>query len=517
MANEKDDVLKANAGAPAADIPDLKKKEKERKKAGAAWSGARGAAGEFSGASGGNVARAAASAASAAGEAAVGAAGAAEALGGGGLWATIARVFAGLTSTLLGKLAVAAAAFLMMAAAGMIGYGILKGSGGDGSVGGLNLGGITDSMKVRAGGSDRIGISGGGDLRFDPLTKTAAKAPEKKEEAKPEEKPAEAAPEKLDAANGSGAMQDKLAHNLSGAKLSTSLGGDFGNKNIFAGNNANAPKFDISKAGMPKLSGTKGKMGAMKAGGRRASASSRSMNRGKTGRAIGQLKLAKGMSMLGAGASSAEGAAAAANGAFDQQQPVGGDLNSNMPGDTVAPPSDGGAPDTSMPDSPATPTYGGTDPGLKNALDQIGKMADAARQMKQTGMMLIAIGVVIMAIGYKVLGMVPYGTIIGAILIAIGLGLVVMGKMMMDMADKMAAMAKQMGSALSAQIGDPHQGAVINSCTDQALAGTQTSQCNTSNLESSQYDQENTQGVNTVQHMNDDKPVLVQGAGAKAK
>ncbi|NNN07472.1 MAG: hypothetical protein HKL90_16405, partial [Elusimicrobia bacterium] len=50
MSDEKDDVLKANQGAPAADIPDLKKKEKERKKGGAYWSGAGNGAGAFSGA-----------------------------------------------------------------------------------------------------------------------------------------------------------------------------------------------------------------------------------------------------------------------------------------------------------------------------------------------------------------------------------------------------------------------------------------------------------------------------------
>jgi len=515
MAIEKDEVLKANQGAPAADIPDLKKKDKERKKAGATWSGAQGGAGSFSGATGGTVARAAASAAGAAGEAA--AVGAAEAASG-GFGAMIARVLAGLTSTLLGKMAVAAAAFLMMGAAGLLGYGLLKGGGGAGT-GSLNLGGITDSLKVRAGGNDRLSIAGGGEIRFDPLSRNAPPKPAPKaDEAKPEDKTAEAAaPDKVDAAKG--APQDQLAHNLSGAKLSTSLGGNFGNKNIFAGSNGMAPKFDISKAGMPKMAAAKGQMGAMKPGAARSAASARSVGRGKTGRAIGQLKLAKGMSMLGAGANTAEQAASSALGAFDQQQTVGGELAAHAPSDMVTSPSSPNTPNTSMPNAPVTPTSTSTNPNLQNAMDQIGKMADAARQMKKTGEMLMAIGAVLMLIGGYLIKLAvatsPWGAglmIAGIALLLLGGGLIYMGMEMMSMASKMAEMAKTMGSTLAAQIGNNQQAAVINTCTDQALNGTPTSQCNNSSVtNTSSYNSENTTGVDRVRHLGDDKPVLGSG------
>src|SRR5258708_4295537 len=98
MSDEKEDVLRANSGSPAADIPHLKLKDKERKKAGVAWSAARGGASQFAGATGGN----GGSAAGAVGMAAKGA--------------------------LLGKLGLAAAAFSMVAAAGVLGYGRLKGN-----------------------------------------------------------------------------------------------------------------------------------------------------------------------------------------------------------------------------------------------------------------------------------------------------------------------------------------------------------------------------------------------------
>ncbi len=176
MAKEED-IIQANAGSPAANIPDLKKKEKERKKAGAAWRGTPGAAGDFSGAVGGS--GAAGAAASAAASAAAEGAGLLGAEAGGGFFAGIMRFLAGLAGTLLGKLAMAAAAFLMMAAAGLLGYEMMKGKGGDASVGTPNLGGIADSLHVHEGGDDRTGVDSKGDIRFDPLTaaKPAATAP----------------------------------------------------------------------------------------------------------------------------------------------------------------------------------------------------------------------------------------------------------------------------------------------------------------------------------------------------
>lgn len=507
MANENDDVLNANQGAPAADIPDLKKKDKERKRAGAAWSGARGAASDFTGATGGTVSRAAASAASAAAE---GAAVGLEASG--GVFGGLSRFLAGLTSTLLGKVAVAAAAFMMMAGAGLVGYSLMK--GGDAGLGVPNLGGISNSMKVRAGGNDRMGVASNGELRFDPLKPNAPAQEKKAEPAKAAETPATDLKDHVDAdAAKSVAGQDKLAHNLSGAKLSSSLGGEFGGKNIFAGNNANAPKFNdgMAKVGLPKMGAQKGKLGAMQAKGPKATASTRQIARGKTSRAIGQLRLAKGMSMLGAQAGSAEAAAASSQGAFDQQQTQGGALNApGAPGDGTVTPNGTGAPDVSMPTAPSTPSGNGVDPGLQNALNQIGAMADAARKMQQQGEQMMMIGYLLIAAGVGLLFW-PM-TAVGIALIALGGMLVAMGMMMKDMAQMMAQMAKSMGAALSAQTGNTQQGQIINECTNQALGGTAVANCHPSEqtVQGQQFDQNGAAAAQRASQIGNDRPVIQQ-------
>ena len=226
MANNED-VNQSNDGAPAADIPDLKKKEKERKKAGAGWGGVKPGGGSFSGATGGTVARAAASAASSAGGAA--AIGAAEAAGAGWLSSMIAT----LTATVLGKalLAAGVAAFLM--GAGLFGYAMLKGgAGGAAGAGGVgDLGAISSSMKVRGDGADRTGfIASNGEIMFDPLKK-AAEAKKAEAEKAPEDKTAGEAVPPADK-SGDGALAEKggwnrpgLEHNMSGSKLSSGLGG----------------------------------------------------------------------------------------------------------------------------------------------------------------------------------------------------------------------------------------------------------------------------------------------------
>lgn len=473
---KKDDVLQANTGAPAANIPDLKKKEKERKKAGAAWSGARGAAGEFSGATGGNAARAAASAAGAAGEGAAGLVSAAES---GGFFAGVARFFAGIaeslgmgefwasiTSTLLGRMAVAAAAFLMVAAAGILGYALMKGNGNTG-LGTPNLGAIADSMRVRAGGDDRLGVNGNGELRFDPLSAVkpapAAPTPPPADVKAADEKPAPDV--KSDADAQKPVPSGLLAHNLSGAQLSSSLGGDFGSKNIFAGNSA-APKFGAGAATLKKISGVKGKLGSMKASTAKANPSAHSVNKASANKAFGQLRMAKGLSQQGAGSSTAEEAAASSQGAFDQQQQTGGALTTTgAPGGDTPPSLGGGAPDTSVGSTPSSPPGSYTDPGLQSALQQISDLANKAMQDMQTGTMLLIIGACLCATGWP-----PC--------VALGIALMAMGYMKIQQAKQEAAQAKAMGQQLAQQIGNQQQGNAINYCTDQAVSnGTPVSSC----------------------------------------
>ncbi|HXT00796.1 MAG TPA: hypothetical protein VN915_09000 [Elusimicrobiota bacterium] len=508
MAKDKDDILQANTGAPAANIPDLKKKEKERKKAGAAWSGARGAASEFSGATGGTVARAAASAASE-GAAELAAEAAAES---GGLFSNIARFFANIAESLgmgdawaaftassFGRMAIAAAAFLMVAAAGILGYALLKGNG-SANLGNPNLGGIADSMHVRAGGDDRFGAKGG-ELRFDPLTqaKPAPAAPPKEEKAA-DEKPAPKPDMDAEKAMATG----QLAHNLSGAQLSSSLGGGgFGSKDIFAGN-SNAPKFGEGMLGLKKYPGAAGKLGKMQASSIHATPSARSVNKASANKAFGQLRLAKGLSQQGASSSSAEQAAADSQGAFDQQQPTNGNLATNgAPGGDTPPSLGQGAPDTSIPNAPSDPTGGGTNQALQNAMQQISDMANKGMQDIQSGTMMMTMGALLIGAGVALLFW-PM-TAVGLALIAAGAALVMMGMMKISQGKQEIAQAEQMGQQLAQQIGNQQQATAINACTSQMSAAANSgssmtaSQCQTDQAVGAQ--QESTQDQSDIQRV----------------
>jgi len=473
MGKESDEILKANQGGPAADIPDLKKKEKERKKGGAAWGGARGGSGSFGGATGGTVARAAASAA-------VGAVEAAEVGEAGGLFASLSEFLAGLMATLGGKIALAAAALLIMGGLGALASYLLKG-GGDAAMGHGDLGAISDSLKIRSGTGDMMGVNSKGELGYGanptaPPPTTDAKPTDAKAADKVADKPADGA--KDDAAAGWAPPQG-LAHNLSGAQLSSSLGGDFGGKNIFGGaGNSNAPKFNagLSQMNMPKVGSKAGTIGSLAAKSTRGSASGMDIMRARSGQAIAQLKMSRGMSAVGAGAPTAEGAASAANGAFDQQAVDGGGLNTiGGPGigSTPSNPSSGGAPDTtSMPTAPSTPTGTATDPNLQNAMNQIQSMAQQAAQLQSEGMMMIVAGAALVAIGAAI------GWPWGAVLIGIGAMLIGIGVMMEMMAKMLGNMAKQMGSMVAGEVGQ-YQGNIVNDCVNQSLTGN-TSPCNSS-------------------------------------
>ncbi|PIR15236.1 MAG: hypothetical protein COV48_15480, partial [Elusimicrobia bacterium CG11_big_fil_rev_8_21_14_0_20_64_6] len=405
MANNED-VNQANQGAPAADIPDLKKKEKERKRAGAAWGGAKPGAGSFSGASGGTVARAAASAASSAGGAA------------GGLSPLIAK----MTATALGKVAVATGAALFLGGAGLFGYAMLQGGGAAGGAIG-DLGALSSSMKIRAGGGDRTGyVASNGEIRFDPIK--AAKAKKTEAEKAPEDAAADAGVPPEPAADAGKGDLPRLEHNLSGSKLSSSLGGGFGGKNIFAGNSS-APKLnaDLGKVNIPGAQ--KGRLSAnRRAATARVSRGGRARKM-KANKAFGQLKVAKGMSALGAGNSAAEGAHSTASNAFD-----GGAGNGNVDGapsmaegEVDSPSSPNGAPDMTAPNV-ETPDASYLDQANAAALAGIAKMAKAAGEMKKKaaqmrvmGYILIAVGIALIAAGSTIwtAWLIPLGILIAGV------------------------------------------------------------------------------------------------------
>ncbi len=449
---KKDEVEQSHLGVSSADIPDLKEKEKERKRGGLAWSGARAPGGVFQGAAGG-VARSAASVAG-------GAAGGAQA--GVGLLARIAAL------GLLGKISAAAAVVVMLVGAGLLGSALLRGAAGSSDAGNPSLGGISSSMKVRSGGSDRIGVDSKGEIAFDPVA-TAAPAGKNVEEAKPagEEAPASDASDADRAKEEALAARDRLAHDLSGARLSGSLGGQFGGKNIFAGGgSASAPKFGASA---PKFTPKGGKAAPMRPGSVRASVGARSISsKGRSSRAIGQLRLAKGMSVLGAQAGSTEGASSGATNAFEQNSGDGGTLNTaGGPGQTVVSPGTGGGEGVSGGGGAVTVPETFALDSIQAQIDAIRALTKQAQDMKEKGTNLIIIGAVCIVIGI-ILCAASFGTA-GWGFIILGVMLMYSGYKQLESSKDMADQAKQMGDALAARTGE-FQSAVVRQCVDDAIA-----------------------------------------------
>ena len=219
-------------GFIAPEIPDLKHKEKEKKKSGVVW-----------------------------GEAPVGAARAAASIAEAG-----APEAAAAGMGLAGKLLAALLAAGALGGAGLVGINLMRGSGG--SVGGgPKLDDMTSTIKVPKQAEDSLryaAASAKGELKFEQANKSAGAEATIAAEQAPEQKPAErAAPASDQADQGAAKPQDQFAHNIGGAKLSTSLGGSFGGKNIFAG--GGAPKFgkSFNPSILSKAPGGRGKLTAM--------------------------------------------------------------------------------------------------------------------------------------------------------------------------------------------------------------------------------------------------------------
>ncbi len=277
---EKDDAELPDQ-APAADIPDLKKKEEERKKSGAAWGtakqvraplgGATAEEGAFGARAAASVARAAASAARAAG---AGAAAAAVPEAGVGFLAQITAIFSDMTATLLGKAALMAAAALVAGCFSAVAYRVLY--HGRGSSGNLfaDLGAIASTVRV----SRATGDSG---LRYTSqsgLLQSADLAPgsnEKSGDANAGSQGADS--DKLTETSSSPELRngmpiDRMAHDLSGSKLSAATGGRSLGSNIPEGGGAmggaKAPKIGASAGQLAQFgqqSAKSGKGGALQA------------------------------------------------------------------------------------------------------------------------------------------------------------------------------------------------------------------------------------------------------------
>lgn len=448
---KNDDVDQTDLGVPSADIPDLKKKEKERKRSGAAWSGARAPGGTFQGATGG-AGRAAASAASSAA---------------GGVQAGVGLVAKFAALSLMGKMAAFAGTVVMLGGAGLVGSALLGGgsSAPGGGMGSPSLGGITSSVKVHSGGRDRIGVDSKGEIAFDPVAKPKP-AEKKVEEPAPAAETAATDTSAADMAKEALGAKDTLAHNLSGAQLSGSLGGQFGGKNIFTGSGGAAPKFGANTA---KFNPKGGRMAAMRPGSVKATAGARSTSKGRASRsALSQLRVAQRQSIGGAGATTSEAAQAGALNAFEQNAGDPGTLTA--PGSptrgTVAPLSggSGGADGTGTVTVPNTLPFD----AVQAQIDAIKNMVKQAQEMKKSGITLIIIGTIVAIVGYVLIDIV-WTAAVGACLVILGLGLIYSGYSKIKAAEDLAEKAKQMGTELAKRTGE-FQSKIVKECVEQAIA-----------------------------------------------
>lgn len=398
----------------------------------------------------------------------------------------------GLLATGLGKGAAIAGILLLAAGAAMFGSSFIK-SSAPAKDNVFASDAIASSVRIPGASSARIGVASSGEIKFDENSAAPAPKPEAEEEKTPA--PEKAAPED---------DRPHLAHDMSGSKLSSGFGSNNGSAGKYGFGGFGAPKFgDVSgKAGLGNFAkaGAGGKTGALSKSAR-AVASARGLARASSNRAIGQLRMAKGMSSLAA-KTSGETAASAANGAFDQQKVDGGGLDVGLHQEVAQ--IGTGAPDTSLNPDATPPATSPADPNLNNAMNQINSAADQAGQMKKLGLKLLLIGAALVA-----LGMATSWMGLGEALIAAGMAIAAIGGLMLLASLAMASQAKSQGQAVASQVGT-YQGNIVNYCTDQALNGTPTSNCHPpdSMTHGSQFDAQSAAGVSTLKSSMNDTPKI---------
>lgn len=420
---------------PEMDIPVLKKQEKEKKGMGAILPGGASGAGTLGGGAG------------------AGSAG-------------------GFMALLSGKAGLAALA-LGVVGAGAIGVGLMGGGQGSAKPAGPQLDGLSSNINVdqrNAHGSKSLSYmakAGSGQLKWDdPNAPKPAAAADKKSDA-----PADAAAEGVDVdeagagaeagadgegAGGAGSNKPRMSGGLSGAKLSSSLGGSgaFGKNNIFSkGGGFNMKSVDLKaksglEGGASRLgAASKGNLSGKLRGKNSLTAGGKNLARIKGNGALGQLKFAGTRSGAAAKAGDSGAASTFAADAFDQQKTTGGTLETGAGGigdgaggGSVSPPGSG-APDVTggdtftCPEGWAAGEGGCTPPEINNGIDQTKYqgLVDGVLQMQKMAMMLKLLGAALIIGGIASLPW-PWGWAI----IAAGVALVAMAVMMDRQADQMA-------------------------------------------------------------------------------
>jgi hypothetical protein len=455
----------AGAEAPAApEVPELKKKEEERKGAGVAYCGMRLPSNLV--AVGGGAARVGANTMPAGllGRAA----------------AVLARLLGGQSSwlgaflmTQAGRVALLAAAVL---AAGALALAVIERLGrlDRGEARPVALlpelrpsGIVIDAPKDKSLGY--LAAANTGELDWDGGKAPAAQeAPaEKAEEAAPPEAPKvpevkipdveEQVQKAVKATLDRGAFMKGLSNTGKG----WNFGGGFGTRDALAS----------ARLGLNQPLGRRGAVKPLTRPRMRTNVRSMSTLRGRSNRAMGQLKLARNMSRRANAAYGDARSRQYSTDAFEQGRTIGG---GDPVGGIVVPP---GTTDDPGPDSPPDqPPPGPTQPPYQPPMDSARNSGNDSAALKMLGMLLLAIGAILVLIGMKLLSN-PFTAPIGAVLLAIGIALIVAGIACLAMSQKKANDAKGNGNTVSRQHGQNDQGQVVNECADQAAQGIPIDNC----------------------------------------
>ncbi|MFA5139103.1 MAG: hypothetical protein WC728_07710 [Elusimicrobiota bacterium] len=236
--------------------------------------------------------------------------------------------------------------------------------------------------------------------------------------------------------------------------------------------------FNLKKSFAPKL-GSTGKAKAMDRKKRDMKTAARRVQSGKSGRAMGQLKLARNMSAFGAKTPTDAAARQYSTDAFEQGRTIGGGLQGLENGSgIVVPPGDGATTPGMTDDAPDVPPGQNVTPYQPN-VDSAKQQGQNSAALKILGMIMIAIGIALMAIGMALMS--NHTTFpIGIALFIAGLALVILGAMLLGMSQQQGQGAKNQGNKVAQADGQPDQGANVNECADQAMNGTDPEACQAS-------------------------------------
>ncbi|MFA5139422.1 MAG: hypothetical protein WC728_09335 [Elusimicrobiota bacterium] len=479
--NEASSSPKPAGDSPEADIPELKEKEKEKKGAGAPWYSGSGAGPSGAVLGSGNVVRVGASMARPG------------LLGSGRIAAALARLFGG-PSTLLGGLFSSQSGGPLVLLGMLLGGGLLAAAGLK-LMGAFSLqqqsslpmiAGMDSSNIVIDRPKDRslgyLAAANEGEIAWDKDEAEKKDSPATQEETpQPEVPPVEqpkVEPPKFEMPDVNKLMKGGLKADDFVKKMTQ----DPGALHAGAGPRMkDGAGFNLQKT-FSNVSGTT--LGKTKRAMRRNKLPLRSglMGRlkGKSDRAMGQLKLARNMSAFGAKSTPDSTARQYSTDAFEQGKTIGGQLQGVDDGSGIVVPAGDGAPGVtdSVPDVPpgtnVTPYQSNVD--AAKALD------DSSAGLKNMGMMLIVMGLMLIVIGIGLLNCTTFP--IGLMLIAAGMALIMVGMMLMGMSASQAQGAKDQGKNVEQGYGQPDQADAIDDCAEQAAGGGIVSEaCRTSEVQ----------------------------------